>query len=236
MTSKAPVSAVRKIGAVAAVAATFAAPLLSAQALASPSTTPVVPTVPQHAQVKAPLPVNTPTTEAPAPPNATTHGPTIQAPTTKVPVTTVPATTQPAPTSHAPVTTSPVRPTTSAPVVTSSPTPSHSVVVTPTGSSPTVTSSVPRCDNYRAEWQVGCNRHQHPAYYWSRWAERCHHKGLDHCYCSGGHHSSWCPCVQGVSTSGQGGTCGGIQRRAAAAGARQLQRSGPGGGQGQCRP
>ena len=143
MTKKAPVSAVRKIAAVAAVAATFAAPLLSAQALASPSTTPVVPTVPQHAQVEVPLPVNTPTTEAPAPPNATTHAPTIQAPTTKVPVTTVPATTQPAPTSHAPVTTSPVRPTTSAPVVTGSPTPSHPVVVTTTGSSPAVTSSMP---------------------------------------------------------------------------------------------
>jgi hypothetical protein len=143
MTTKAPVSAVRKIGAVAAVAATFAAPLLSAPALASPSTTPVVPTVSQHAQVKVPLPVNTPTTEAPAPPNATTHAPITQAPTTKVPVTPVPATTHPAPTSHAPVTTSTVRPTASAPVVTSTPTPSHSVVVTTTGSSPAVTSSVP---------------------------------------------------------------------------------------------
>src|ERR1700754_4377840 len=100
MTKKAPVSAVRKIAPVAAVAATFAAPLLSAQALASPSTTPGVPTVPQHAQEEVPLPVNTPTAEAPAPPNTTTHAP-------KVPIPAVPATTQPAPTSHAPVTTSP---------------------------------------------------------------------------------------------------------------------------------
>jgi hypothetical protein len=122
---------------VAAVAAIFAAPLLSAQALAAPST-PVVPTVPPHPQVKVPHLVNTPTTEAPGPHNVKTHVPTIQAPTTKAPVSTVPA-----PVSHAPVTTSAVRPTTRAPVVINSPEPSHSVVATTPGSPPVINSSVP---------------------------------------------------------------------------------------------
>jgi len=114
------------IGVVAAVAAIFAAPLLSAQALAAPAT-PVVPTVPPHPQVKLPRVVNAPTTEAPARPKTTPH----------------------APISHAPLTTSAAKPATSAPAVTKppAPPPSHSVVETTTGSPPAVTSIAPAATN-----------------------------------------------------------------------------------------
>ncbi len=140
---------VGKIGAVAATAAIFPGLLLSAPAMAAPST-PAVPPAPQHTQApappaaprpvqaQAPAPASPPATHAPAPatltaaPAPTAAAPKPEAPVTNSPVTAAP-TTPAAPTSAAPVAPSAAHPSTVAPAATDSPAPGHSATATTAG-------------------------------------------------------------------------------------------------------